>query len=152
MERLRSPEGGGAAGRRGMRTRRIFFDRGSECLRPLSALIDRQGRRALVMWALEYADELVERFGARYPHERRLREAVEASRSWACGEAKMPVAREAILAAHAAAAEVSGDIAYCSVAHAVGQCCSVVHARGHALGGPMYALTAIAHETGAEGA
>ena len=37
------------------------------------------------------------------------------------------------------------DIARC---HAVGQACSVVHTAGHALGYPMYELTAIVLEQG----
>ena len=37
------------------------------------------------------------------------------------------------------------DIARC---HAVGQACSVVHTAGHALGYPMYALTAMVLEHG----
>ena len=37
------------------------------------------------------------------------------------------------------------DIARC---HAVGQACSVVHTEGHALGYPMYELTAIVREQG----
>ena len=54
-----------------------------------------------------------------------------------------------ILACHAAAKQVTGreDAALC---HAVGQACSVVHTAGHALGFPIYELTAIVYRHGLE--
>ena len=59
----------------------------------------------------------------------------------------MPIAKRAILDCHAMAKELTNpaDIARC---HAVGQACSVVHTAGHALGYPMYELTAIVLELG----
>jgi hypothetical protein len=59
----------------------------------------------------------------------------------------MPIAKQAILNCHAMAKELTNpaDIARC---HAVGQACSVVHTVGHALGYPMYELTAIVLELG----
>ena len=59
----------------------------------------------------------------------------------------MPIAKQAILNRHAMAKELNNpaDLTRC---HAVGQACSVVHTAGHALGYPMYALTAIILEQG----
>ena len=59
----------------------------------------------------------------------------------------MPIAKRAILNCHAMAKELESpaNIARC---HAVGQACSVVHTVGHALGYPMYELTAIVLELG----
>jgi hypothetical protein len=59
----------------------------------------------------------------------------------------MPIAKQAILNCHAMAKELADpvDIARC---HAVGQACSVVHTTGHALGYPMYELTAMVLELG----
>lgn len=61
----------------------------------------------------------------------------------------MPVAKRAILDCHAAAKELSSaaDISRC---HAVGQACGTVHANGHAIGFPIYDLTAMIRETGLE--
>ena len=83
----------------------------------------------------------------KYPEDHRPREAIGASRAWASGEIKMPIAKQAILNCHAMAKELAdpADIARC---HAVGQACSVVHTSGHALGYPMYELTAIVLELG----
>ena len=54
----------------------------------------------------------------------------------------MRQAQQAILAAHAMAKEVPSpaDAALC---HAVGQACGAVHVETHAIGLPMYELTAI---------
>lgn len=61
----------------------------------------------------------------------------------------MPAARRAILNCHACAKEINipADIA---LYHSVGQACSVVHAKGHAIGFPIYDLTALVYELGIE--
>lgn len=128
--------------------RKILFNRESDCLQPLLTLIERQKHRTLVLWALEYAEALSGKFGAKYPGETRLQEAVDVCEAWARGEVKMPVAKKAIHAAHNAATAVEDDIVYCAIARAVGQAVSTVHVETHAIGGPMYALTALAYESG----
>ena len=52
-----------------------------------------------------------------------------------------------ILDCHAMSKELAdpADIARC---HAVGQACSVVHTAGHAMGYPIYELTALVRELG----
>ena len=59
----------------------------------------------------------------------------------------MPLAQRLILDCHAIAKELdnAADIALC---HAVGQACAVVHTAGHALGLPMYELSAIVYRLG----
>lgn len=131
------------------RKNQILFDQDSSLLWDLKAQIARQNRRALILWALELAEETVTQLEGRYPADSRPREAVEAARAWAAGDIKMPVAKKAILACHAMAKVLTepADIARC---HAVGQACSVVHTAGHALGFPMYELTAIVLEAGVD--
>lgn len=68
--------------------------------------------------------------------------ALNLSRQWAAGEVKMPVAKKAILECHAMAKELT-DIADIALCHAIGQTCSVVHTQRHAMGYPVYELTAI---------
>ncbi len=128
------------------RKNQILFSRDSLLLENLSRLIAQTNRRALVLWALELAEETAVLLEAKYP-DHRPREAVAAARAWAAGEIKMPIAKGAILDCHAMAKELTdpADIARC---HAVGQACSVVHTAGHALGYPMYELTAIVLEHG----
>ena len=132
------------------RKNQILFAKDSLLLVNLRHLIDQTNRRALILWALELADETARELAERYPEDHRPRKAIAASRAWAASEIKMPIAKPAILNCHAMAKEltVPADIARC---HAVGQACSVVHTAGHALGYPMYELSAIALELGLDG-
>ena len=129
------------------RHNQILFSKDSLLLDNLRHLIGQANCRVLVLWALELAEETARELAEKYPEDHRPREAIAASRAWASGEIKMPIAKQAILNCHAMAKELAdpADIARC---HAVGQACSVVHTVGHALGYPMYALTAIVLEHG----
>ena len=129
------------------RKNQILFSKDSLLLTDLCQLIAQANRRALILLALELAEETARELAGKYPEDPRPREAIAASRAWASGEIKMPIAKQAILNCHAMAKELAdpADIARC---HAVGQACSVVHTAGHALGYPMYALTAIILEQG----
>jgi len=82
----------------------ILFSKDSLLFKNLSRLLAPTNRRALVLWALELAEETAAQLEAKYP-DHRPRDAV-------------------------------------------GQACSVVHTVGHALGYPMYELTAIVLEQG----
>ena len=129
------------------RKNQILFSKGSLLLTDLCQLIAQANRRALLLWALELAEKTAQELAEKYPEDHRPREAIGASRAWAAGETKMPIVKRAILNCHAMAKvlESPADIARC---HAVGQACSVVHTAGHALGYPMYDLTAIVLELG----
>ena len=131
------------------RHNQILFSKESFLLADLRHLIEQANRRVLILWALELAEETALQLAERYPEDLRPREAINAARAWAAGEIKMPIAKRAILNCHAMAKELTdpADIARC---HAVGQACSVVHTAGHALGYPMYELTAIVLEHGLE--
>ena len=129
------------------RKNQILFSKDCLLLDELCRLIEHANRRVLVLWALELAEENARELAEKYPEDFRSKEAVEAAASWAKGQIKMPIAKQAILNCHAMAKELENpaDIARC---HAVGQACSVVHTAGHALGYPMYELTAIVLELG----
>ena len=129
------------------RKNQILFSKDSLLLTDLCQLIAQANRRALILWALELAEETTRELAEKYPENHRPREAIAASRAWAAGEIKMPIAKQVILSCHDMAKELTNpaDIARC---HAVGQACSVVHTAGHALGYPMYELTAIVLEQG----
>ena len=129
------------------RKNQILFSKDSLLLTDLRQLIVHANRRALILWALELAEETARELAEKYPEDPRPWEGIAASRAWASGEIKMPIAKRAILNCHAMAKELAdpADIARC---HAVGQACSVVHTAGHALGYPVYALTAIVLDLG----
>ncbi|NMC55952.1 MAG: hypothetical protein GYA50_01855 [Eubacteriaceae bacterium] len=120
----------------------ILFSRDSLCLQDLSALISDQTHRTLVMWALNCGNIVVDEIEQKYPYETRPKNALELCKLWARGEVKMPAAKRAILDCHAAAKELS-DPAYSALCHAVGHAGASVHVETHAIGLPIYELTAI---------
>ena len=131
------------------RKNQILFGKDSQYLAPLQQQIAEQNHRVVVLWALEYAEQTAQVLHLRYPDETRPMDAVNMAWEWAAGKIKMRQARRAILDAHAAAKEWDSpeDIALC---HAVGQACGTVHATGHAIGFPIYELTAIIRRYGIE--
>ncbi len=131
------------------RKNQLLFDKRSSLLQGLAVQIGQQSHRTLVLWALDLSEETVSVLKERYPGETRPQEALAASRLWAAGESKMPAAQRAILRCHGLAKELASpeDAALC---HAVGQGCSVVHTAGHAMGYPIYELTAMVRRLGVE--
>ncbi|MEL7656158.1 MAG: putative immunity protein [Bacillota bacterium] len=126
---------------------KILFSRDSKCLQELIKLIELQNHRTLVMWALDCGEAALEQFEAKYPDEHRPRRALELCRTWSTGKIKMPEAKRAILDAHAVAKEIKDD-EYGALAHAIGHAGAAVHVETHALGLPLYELTAIVFKYG----
>lgn len=131
------------------RKNQLLFSKGSPLLQDLNILLEEQSHRTIVLWAFDLAEETVKKLEAIYPTENRPRLALEAAKLWAAGSIKMPIAQKEILNCHAVAKDLSSleDIALC---HAVGQACSTVHTAGHAIGFPIYDLTAIIRKYGIE--
>lgn len=125
----------------------ILFARDSPCLAGVRSSLEASDRRSVVLWGLRNAERIASIVGGRHPLDPRPREAVRLCTMWSMGDVKMPEAKRAILGVHAMAREVGSpeDSALC---HAVGQGCSVVHTPGHALGLPIYELTAAVLEGG----
>ena len=121
---------------------KMLFSRDSKCLQELLRLIELQKHRTLVMWALECAQIPLEQIEKTYLDEHRPRRALELCEAWAKGEIKMPPAKQAILDAHTAAKEVNNDV-FAALCHAVGHAGATVHVETHAIGLPIYELTAI---------
>lgn len=131
------------------RRNQILFGKGSLLLQELSLLISNSNRRSLTLWALTLAEQTVKVFERTHPDDTIPRNTLVAAKAWAAGEIKMPVVKRAILDCHALAKEMTdpADSARC---HAIAQGCSVVHTTGHALGLPIYELTAIVREMGVD--
>lgn len=125
----------------------VLFAKDTEFLQDLSMLFREQSHKTMVLWAIDVAAESVEKLEEKYPDEPRPREALEAAGAWAEGKIKMRLAQRKILDCHAFAKEIDGKehIALC---HAIGQACAVVHTAGHAMGYPMYELSAIVYRLG----
>lgn len=129
------------------RGNQVLFAKDAEFLEELQDLLAHQERKVVTLWALDFADESATQLHVLYPQDARPQEAVDAARAWAAGAITMQPARQKILACHAFAKELNSpeDIAIC---HAVGQACSVVHTVKHALGYPLYDLTALVRHYG----
>ena len=127
----------------------VLFAKDMEYLQDLTMLFREQSHKTMVLWALDLAAESVAKLEEKYPDETRPREALEAAQAWAAGMIKMRPAQRKILNCHAFAKEIGSkeDIALC---HAIGQACAVVHTAGHAIGYPMYELSAIVYRLGIE--
>lgn len=121
---------------------KILFSRDSECLQELIHLIQLQNHRTLVMWALDCARVTLAESESRYPEETRPWTCLERCEDWARGKIRMPLAKRAILDAHAVAKEID-DPEYGALCHAIGHAGATVHVETHALGLPFYELTAI---------
>lgn len=128
---------------------KLLFSRDSQCLQELIDLIQLQNHRTLVMWALDCAKLTLEQFETKYAAERRPRTCLELCESWARGEIKMPLAKQAILDSHAVAKEID-DREYGALCHAIGHAGATVHVESHALGLPIYELTSIVLKWGKE--
>lgn len=120
----------------------VLFSRDSESLQGLKMLIEQQKHRTLVMWALDCAKVPLAQFEEKYPYEFRPRTALELCAAWSRGKIKMPVAKRAILDAHAVAKEIDDRI-YGALCHAIGHAGATVHVETHALGLPFYELTSL---------
>lgn len=131
------------------RKNQVLFAKNSEYLQDLILLFQEQNHRVMVLWAFDFAAETIAQLEEKYPDEKRPGEALEAARDWAAGNIKMRLAQHKILSCHAFAKEIAckEDIAMC---HAIGQACAVVHTTGHAIGYPIYDLTAIIYKYGIE--
>ena len=127
----------------------VLFTKDMEYLQDLTMLFREQSHKTMVLWALDLAAESVAKLEGKYPDEPRPGEALEAARAWAAGMIKMRLAQRKILDCHAFAKGIDSreDIALC---HAIGQACAVVHTAGHAIGYPMYELSAIVYRLGIE--
>lgn len=133
---------------RAQKRRQILVGKDSPFLQELQDLLLHASRKTVILWALALSRETACDLGERYQDPCFLN-AADLSRQWAQGKIRMPQAKPAILACHARAKETAdpADAAWC---HAVGQGCSTVHTPRHAMGYPLYDLTALALRHGIE--
>lgn len=131
------------------RGNKILFGKDCALLQPLALELESASHKAAALWALEFADKAAADLTRRCPQEARPQLAVLAAHEWAAGRVMMREAQRRILDCHAAA-KVLDNAADAALCHAIGQGCAVVHAAGHALGLPMYELSAIVYRLGVD--
>ncbi|MFH0992869.1 MAG: hypothetical protein V1761_00810 [bacterium] len=124
--------------------KKLLFRRDSSEIEKLRDLIEKQKHRTLVAWVIDCSEAILAIFESRHGDDPRPRQAIQAARSWAVGDIKMPAAQQAALASHRAATEALDDLAACAAARAMGHVVGTVHVETHALGFVIYGLTAIA--------
>lgn len=129
------------------RKNRIFFARDSACLQGLSGALEAANRREVVLWAFACAEAALESLRLKQPCLLQPQNALAVCRAWARGDVRMPAARRAILDCHAACREWT-DMESIALCHAIGQGLSAIHTPRHAIGLPIYELTAIVYRTG----
>lgn len=131
------------------RKNKILFRLDDALLSDLSTMLESSSRKAVVIWAFNLAEEGIRELDRRCPGDDRARESLQLSKAWARGDIKMPKAKSAILSCHNAAKETEDEVC-AAIYHAIGQACGCVHTPGHALGCPIYELTAIVRELGVD--
>lgn len=129
------------------RNNQVLFAKDSEYLQDLIGLFQNQDHKVIALWAFDFAAESISKLEEKYPEEIRPRNALIAAQEWSAGKMKMRLAQRKILDCHAFTKEIDckEDIAHC---HAIGQACAVVHTAKHAIGYPIYDLTAIIYRLG----
>jgi len=123
----------------------ILFNFDSESLQELIHDFQALNRIEAILWAFDEVELLVERLQKKYPDYNEITEVLKLARLWAHGEIKMPEAKRGILSCHALAKKMNDKIDIALV-HAIGQGCSTVHVKDHAMGIVFYTLTAIVIE------
>jgi len=129
---------------------KILFSKDSLCLQELRRLLERQNHRTLILWALDCGMEAVKELETLYPKDNRPRKALVLCDAWSRGDIKMALAKKAILEAHALAKDLDDEVCI-ALCHAIGHAGATVHVSTHALGLPMYELTAIVLSNGSKG-
>lgn len=112
----------------------------------LMRLIETQSKATIVGWCLDYAEKhFLPIYEAKCSGDARPRQSLAAARKWMAGSIKLPEAKKAILAAHAAAREAEENPAAQAAARAIGQAAGTIHAPTHALGIAFYGAAATAY-------
>ena len=116
-------------------------------IQALMALISTQSKPTLAHWAVDYAEQFILPLWTKaYPDDLRPQQALQAARNWLAGTIKLPAAKAAILACHAAARESEANPIAQTAARAIGQCASTIHSARHCIGLAFYGALAVAYD------
>lgn len=122
---------------------KLWFRKGKGLIAELEKAVSDKSRKTIVLWSLSLANEVRDKLSHQLYNDSRPKAAIDMSTDWAFGRCKMQQARACINSCHSLCKDDISEIdsLYC---HAIGQACSTVHTPKHAMGLPMYYLTAIA--------
>ncbi|MFV0363904.1 MAG: putative immunity protein [Suipraeoptans sp.] len=111
-------------------------------------VIETQSKATIAGWCLDYAEEFIlPIFEKECSQDTRPRSAIDASRRWFEGKAKLPEVKHIILnECHAAARELNDNPVAQAAARACGQAAACFHTPTHSLGLAFYGSAAIAYD------
>jgi len=116
-------------------------------IQSLMELIETQSKPTLAHWPINYAERVIlPIWNKYYPEDFRPQNALNATREWLSGKIKLPQAKPAILACHAAAHEATENPDAQASARAIGQCASTIHSSRHCIGLALYGALAVAYD------
>lgn len=128
--------------------RKLLTDLNDPIIQALMRQIESQSKVTLANWAIDYAEKTILPLWIKHnPEDSRPQEALNAARAWLQGSIKLPKAKEAIFACHAAAREAEGNPVAQTAARTIGQCASTIHSARHSLGLALYGALAVAYDT-----
>ena len=104
--------------------------------------LDKKDHKLLALWAADCAERVLPLFQNAKPEDNRPCNAIKAARAWVRGDLKMTKAREAALAAHAAARNADDEPARLA-ARAAAHAAATAHVDSHAQHAATYAIKAI---------
>lgn len=130
------------------RHNQLFFTKNDPFLADLNQAFNECDHKTLIIWALKNCDIIIDKLSVDPTDLTTVINAYDLCERWAKGETKMPHAKAEILKTHAIAKRLS-DPVMIALIHAIGQGLSVVHTPKHALGLPIYELSAIVYAKGA---
>ncbi|MDD3028225.1 MAG: hypothetical protein PHI41_09305 [Erysipelotrichaceae bacterium] len=132
--------------RRLKRDNKILFARDSPSLASLVAILETMDKKAVVLWALDQATAVVMELDGKYPEIGLFVESLNLANLWFQGQVKMAPVKNAILQLHKIAGEFEKDgstradgLKIRALAHGL----ATIHSKKHAIGLPMYYLSAL---------
>jgi len=129
------------------KARKMLSDWNAPYIQSLMKLIETQSKETLVNWAVDYSERVILPLWSRtYPDDLRPQAALKAAREWMSGTIKLPPAKSAILACHAAARDADGNPAAQAAARTIGQSASSIHSARHCIGLAFYGAIAVAYD------
>lgn len=102
--------------------------------------LKKEQHQQLMQWGCNCAEHVLHLIGKKI--DKRLMDALTVAKEWIKGNASVGDARNASLAAHSVAREVSNPISI-AVARSVGHAVATAHMADHSLGAALYALKAV---------
>jgi hypothetical protein len=128
------------------KARKMLSDWQAPHIQSLMRLIETQSKATLATWAVDYDERMMLPLWSKsYPDDLRPQAALDAARQWLSGAIKLPQAKPAILACHAAAREASTSPVAQAACRAIGQCASTIHSAQHCIGLAFYGALAVSY-------